>query len=80
MRTVLLLILTLGFPMSALAYVGPGMGAGAVGVIVGLVASVGLALIALFWYPIKRAYRRWFPDEQADEEVAVEADEVEQGL
>ena len=35
------------------AYVGPGLGAGAIGVILGLFASVLVAIFAIFWYPIK---------------------------
>ncbi len=41
----------------ALAYIGPGMGAGTLGVILGLLGSVLLALFAFFWYPLKRAFK-----------------------
>lgn len=44
----------------ALAYVGPGLGAGTIGIILGFLASIVLAIVALFWYPIKRLYRRLF--------------------
>ena len=40
---------------SATAYIGPGLGAGTLGVILGLLGSILLALFAFFWYPIKRA-------------------------
>ena len=40
----------------ALAYIGPGMGAGTLGVLLGLIGSVLLALFAFFWYPIKRLF------------------------
>ncbi len=43
-------------PMQAFAYVGPGLGAGTIGVILGLLGSVLLALFAFFWYPIKRVF------------------------
>lgn len=51
--------LTLVLPLllgsaSAVAYVGPGLGAGTLGVILGLLGSLLLALVAFFWYPIKR--------------------------
>jgi len=36
------------------AYVGPGLGAAALGVVLGLLTSVLLALFTVFWYPIKR--------------------------
>lgn len=38
----------------AAAYVGPGLGLGALGVVLGLVLSVLLAVVALVWYPVKR--------------------------
>ena len=41
-------------PTHAFAYVGPGLGAGTLGVILGLLGSIILALFAFFWYPIKR--------------------------
>jgi hypothetical protein len=37
-----------------LGYVGPGLGAAVVGVVLGLLTSVLLALFTIFWYPIKR--------------------------
>ena len=43
----------------ACAYLGPGLGAGTLGVIVGLLGSILLALFAIFWYPIKRRLTRW---------------------
>lgn len=41
----------------AYAYVGPGLGAGTVGVIVGLILSIFVAIFAFFWYPIKRVLK-----------------------
>ena len=38
----------------ALAYVGPGLGLGAIGAVLGVIFSVFLAIFAIFWYPIKR--------------------------
>lgn len=40
------------------AYVGPGLGAGTIGVILGFLASIVLALFALLWYPIKRFLKK----------------------
>jgi hypothetical protein len=37
-----------------LAYVGPGLGFGAIAAILGVVFSVFLAVFAVVWYPIKR--------------------------
>lgn len=42
----------------ALAYVGPGIGVGALGVLLGLLLSVVLALVSIFWYLPKRLLRK----------------------
>lgn len=42
---------------AGLAYVGPGLGAGALGVLIGLVASVLLAVFSIFWFPLKRLFK-----------------------
>lgn len=38
----------------AVAYVGPGLGLGAIGAILGVALSVLLAIFAVVWYPVKR--------------------------
>jgi len=43
---------------AALAYIGPGMGAGAVAVVLGVIGSLFLAIFAVLYYPIKRLLRR----------------------
>ena len=43
---------------SAEAYIGPGLGAGSVAVVLGILASVVMALVALVWYPMKRLAKR----------------------
>ena len=45
-------------PIEVQAYIGPGLGAGAIGVVVGLFTSIFLAIFAIFWYPIKRILKR----------------------
>lgn len=50
-----------GFVSSASAYIGPGMGAGTIGVVVGVVGSVFLALFAILYYPIKRLLKKKNP-------------------
>lgn len=41
-------------PGLALAYIGPGVGAGAIGAVIGVVGSILLAIFAIVWYPVKR--------------------------
>ena len=36
------------------AYIGPGLGLGSLMIVVGLGLSILLAVIAIFWYPLKR--------------------------
>jgi hypothetical protein len=38
-------------------YIGPGMGGGIITAILGLILSFLLAILALFWIPIKRLIR-----------------------
>lgn len=53
------IFLTIVFvPEEAYAYIGPGLGAGTIGVIIGILVSVLLAIFAIFWYPIKRLFKK----------------------
>ncbi|RXR29847.1 hypothetical protein [Sphingobium fluviale] len=45
-------------PNPALAYIGPGVGAGAIGAVLGVIGSIFLGLFAILWYPIKRMMKR----------------------
>ena len=42
----------------ALAYTGPGLGLGAIGTALGVVAALLLMLVSIVWYPFKRMLRR----------------------
>ena len=53
----LLTLLVLMAPGQADAYVGPGLGAGTIGVILGIIGSVFIALFAIIWYPLKRLFK-----------------------
>ncbi|MCE6951308.1 hypothetical protein [Cereibacter sphaeroides] len=44
--------------LPAHAYIGPGVGAGTVAVVLGILASVVMAFLALLWYPVKRVVRK----------------------
>ena len=54
----LIFILVFLMPAISFSYVGPGLGAGTVGVVLGAIVSVFLALFAVIWYPIKRLIRK----------------------
>jgi hypothetical protein len=41
-------------PHMALAYIGPGVGAGAIAAVLGVLGSIFLAIVAVLYYPIKR--------------------------
>lgn len=45
-------------PAFAHAYIGPGVGAGAVAALFGVIGSIFLALFAVLYYPIKRAMKK----------------------
>jgi hypothetical protein len=50
-------ILLTMIPAIAQAYSGPGVGLGAIGVVLGIVGSVFLMTVSLIWYPVKRLIR-----------------------
>lgn len=68
-----ILALLLLVPGTALAYVGPGLGVGVIGAILGLIGMVILAVLGLFWYPIKRLFKKGQDDEKKDEDSAEDA-------
>ena len=45
-------------PGVAHAYVGPGLGAGAIAVALGIIGSILLAIGAVVYYPVKRVLRK----------------------
>lgn len=40
------------------AYVGPGVGLGVLGTLFGILAAIVLAVFGLFWYPLKRMFKK----------------------
>ncbi len=46
------------FPSQVYAYMGPGLGLGVIGVVFGVLFSVLLGILGIFWYPIKRLFRK----------------------
>ena len=53
-------------PVNANAYIGPGLGAGTIGVILGVLGSVFIALFAIIWYPLKRLLKKMKKREEQD--------------
>jgi hypothetical protein len=49
-------LIALATPVAALAYVGPGLGMGAIAAFFGAVLAVLLAIVGVVWYPIKRLF------------------------
>jgi len=55
---VILVTLILIWPVETLAYIGPGMGVGAIVTVLGFVGAILLGLFAFLYYPIKRMIKR----------------------
>ena len=43
----------------ASAYVGPGLGAGAVTVVLGIASGILMLVVGVVWYPLKKLIRRF---------------------
>lgn len=52
-------ILQLSLVSPAYAYIGPGIGAGTIATVLGVFGSIVIALIAVLYYPIKRALKKY---------------------
>ena len=55
---VIFMLILVGIPSYAQAYVGPGLGLGVIGAVIGVILAVFLAFIGMLWYPIKRFFLR----------------------
>ena len=66
-HSVLILLSFLFYSGSVHAYVGPGLGVGVIGAIVGVFLAVLMAVIGVFWYPIKRMFNKEDDSETLDE-------------
>lgn len=53
-----LAFLLLFMPLSAYAYIGPGLGAGTIGVVFGVLLAIILTFFAILWYPFKRLFKK----------------------
>ena len=54
----MLVLLCASLPQPALAYIGPGVGLGAIAVTFALIFGFALLIVGLVWYPIKRRLKR----------------------
>lgn len=57
-RNIFLVLLFMSVANNAYAYVGPGLGLGAIGAIIGIFVTVVLAIAGVFWYPLKRMFKK----------------------
>ncbi len=53
-----IVLFSLILAMPAEAYIGPGAGIGMIASFLGVLGAIGLALVAIVWYPLKRLIRR----------------------
>ncbi|MDO8207694.1 MAG: hypothetical protein Q7T38_07740 [Gallionella sp.] len=49
----------LSYTPIASAYIGPGLGAGAITVVLGIASGLLMLLVGVVWYPLKRLIRRF---------------------
>jgi O-antigen/teichoic acid export membrane protein len=57
-QLVFIVLATFLLSKPAMAYIGPGMGGGALAVIIGFFAAIFLAFMGIIYYPIRRFFRR----------------------
>ena len=72
----LMLILVLGQPAIAFAYVGPGAGLSIIGSLLAFIAAIVVGIFGFLWFPIRRFLRK---RKQAAEQVAADAQGVTDG-
>jgi membrane protein implicated in regulation of membrane protease activity len=53
--------------LPAYAYIGPGMGAGAIAAALGLLGAIFLAIFGVLYYPIKRFLKKRKSDKQTND-------------
>ncbi|MFH1405583.1 MAG: hypothetical protein ABIH21_05885 [Patescibacteria group bacterium] len=72
MKKIIYFSLLMLLPVTAEAYIGPGLGTGVIGVVVGILTSIVLMLMAIVWYPLKRLFKLVFNKEKASATTASE--------
>lgn len=66
MRSIVLVVLMFA-ATNAHAYVGPGLGLGAIGALLGIIMAIALAVAGFIWYPVKRLLRKKKPSGDGSE-------------
>lgn len=75
MKTIIFIALVVMlYSTNAQAYVGPGLGVGVIGAIVGVVGAILMAIIGVFWYPLKRMFGKGDDDESLEDEDDSDSD------
>ena len=54
-----LAVVSMAHSIDALAYVGPGLGAGTLAAVLGVVGGILMLVVGVVWYPLKRVIRRF---------------------
>jgi hypothetical protein len=62
--TVLLAVALMSYAPQAFAYIGPGLGTGAIVAVLGAVVGVLMLIFGILWYPLKKLFRRIWPKKQ----------------
>jgi hypothetical protein len=72
MRFTFAILLALAFAPGVNAYTGPGLGLGIIGTVVGILFSLLLAILAIFWYPLKRLWKTATNKTEAEDDSSEE--------
>lgn len=51
-------IALLAYSPTTWAYIGPGLGAGVIAAVIGIVGGMAMLIVGIVWYPLKRLIRR----------------------
>lgn len=68
MRVIAFALVLLAFAAPAQAYMGPGAGLAFLGSLLALIAAIGIGILGLVWYPLKRLLRMRRASEEQDQE------------
>ena len=64
-----IILLTLNTNL-AFAYIGPGLGLGAIGIMLGVIGSIIIAIFAILYYPIKKLFTK-FKKKETDQNLDI---------